>query len=75
MMSIIFDYLCLIMGGSIGGTGGLEMKKNHKNIVFLSNTGPDPRKCQSYQASIQCRGIISMPGKHHLLNGVSLTGR
>ena len=28
-------------GGGGGGGGGL---KNHKNIGFLSNTGPDPLK-------------------------------
>ena len=43
------------------------LKKNtHKNIGFLSNTGPDPLKIQSYRASIQCRAIIGH------LNGVSL---
>ena len=26
------------------GTGGLTPLKNHKNIGFLSNTGPDPLK-------------------------------
>ena len=35
------------MGGSRGGTGGPDPPpppKNHKNIGFLSNTGPDPLK-------------------------------
>ena len=33
------------MGGSRGGTGGPDTPlKNHKNIGFLSNTGPDPLK-------------------------------
>ena len=29
-----------------GGTGGLDSPplKNHKNVGFLSNTGPDPLK-------------------------------
>ena len=45
--------------------------KNHKNVGFLSNTGPDPLKSQSYQASIQCWATIGSPAKRHL-NGVSL---
>ena len=57
-----------------GGTGGPDLLENHKNIGFLSNTGPDPRKWQSYQASIQCRVIIGTPAKRHL-NGVSLAGQ
>ena len=34
------------MGGSKGGAGGLNPPplENHKNIGFLSNTGPDPLK-------------------------------
>ena len=34
------------MGGSGGGTGGATPPplKNHNNIGFLSNTGPDPLK-------------------------------
>ena len=34
------------MGGSRGGTGGLEPPplKNHNHIGFPSNTGPDPLK-------------------------------
>ena len=33
------------------GTGVLDPLKNHKNIGFLSNTGPDPlKKSQNYQA-------------------------
>ena len=28
----------------MGGTGGLDPLKNHKNLGFLSNTGPDPLK-------------------------------
>ena len=30
------------MRGSRGGTGGPDPLKNHKNIGFLSNTGPNP---------------------------------
>ena len=57
-----------------GDRGSGPSLKNHKNIGFLSNTGPDPKKWQSYQASIQCRVIIGTPAKRHL-NGVSLAGR
>ena len=32
------------MRGSRRGTGGLDPLKKHKNIGFLSNTGPDPLK-------------------------------
>ena len=31
-------------GGGGGGGGGMGPLKNHKNIGFLSNTGPDPLK-------------------------------
>ena len=40
------------MGGSKAETGDLDPLKNHKNIVFLSNTGP------SYQANVQFWAII-----------------
>ena len=38
--------------------------KNHKNIGFHSNTGPDPlkKKTYGYQASIKCWAIIDTPG-------------
>ena len=63
------------MGGSRGGwgTGGPDPPENHKNIGFLSNTGPDPLK-NRYQASIQFLAIIGKPAKRHL-NDVSLAGR
>ena len=48
--------------------------KNHKNIGFLCNTGPDPEKSQNYQARMQSWVIIGTPAKRHL-NGVSLAGR
>ena len=63
------------MGGSRGrDRGSGPPVKNHKNIGFLSNTGPDPLKNHSCLASIQCWAIIGMPAKCHL-NGVSLAGR
>ena len=46
--------------------------KNHKNIGFLSNTGPDPLKNHK-AASIQCWAIIGLPAKR-LLNGILLAG-
>ena len=48
--------------------------KYHKNIGFLSKTGPDPEKSQSYQASIQYWANIGPPAKRHS-NGVSLAGQ
>ena len=39
--------------------GGGESQK----YSFFSNTGPDPLKCQSYQAIIRCRVIIGTPAK------------
>ena len=62
-----------VMHGSIGGPDPPPLK-NHKNIGFLSNTGPDPLKKNSFQVSIQCWAIIGTPAKRHF-NGVSLAGR
>ena len=42
-----------IQGG--GGAGGPDPLKNHKNIGFLSNTGPDPLK------------ITKLPSQHSML--------
>ena len=57
------------MGGSRGGGGDRGSGpplKNHKNIVNLSNTGPDPQK--NNKATKQASA------KRHL-NGVLLAGR
>ena len=48
-----------------GGQGFRTPPENHKNIGFSRNTGTDPLKNRSYQASIQCLAIISMPAKRH----------
>ena len=48
------------------GPDPLPLKK-HKNILFSSNTGPDPLKNRSYQASIQCWAIICTPAKRHFM--------
>ena len=48
--------------------------KNHKNIGFLSNTGPDPLKIlKATKPAFQCWAIIGLPTKPHF-NGVSLVG-
>ena len=49
-----------------GGQGVRTTLKNHKNIGFSGNTGPDPLKNRSYQASIQCWANIGTPAKRHL---------
>ena len=36
--------MCGSRGGVGMGTEGLDPPKNHKNIGFLSNSGPDPLK-------------------------------
>ena len=47
------------MGGSRGGGQGVRTPlKNHKNIVFFSNTGPDPLKITMLQSQ------HSMFGQH-----------
>ena len=67
--------LCIkSMHGSRGGGGGRGSgppppMKNHKDIGFLSNTGPDPLK--NHKACSQCWAIIGLPAKHHF-NGVLL---
>ena len=49
--------------------------KNHKNIGFLSNTGPDPLKYnKATEPAFNGWAIIGTPAKR-LLNGVLLAGR
>ena len=63
------------MGGSRGATGGPDSLKNHKNIEFLSNTGPDPLKNdKATKPAFKSWANIGPPAKHHL-NGVLLEGR
>ena len=57
--------MCGSRGGQ--GSGPPPPLKYHKNIGFSSNTGPDPLKNRSYQASIQCWAIIGTPAKRHLM--------
>ena len=58
-------------GSRGGGAGGSDPPpppvKNHKNIGFSSNTGPDLLTNCSYQASIQFLAIIGTPAKRHLM--------
>ena len=58
------------MGGSRGGWGDRVSgpPKKHKNLGFLSNTGPDPLK--NHKATKPAFNI-GPPAKRHL-NGVSL---
>ena len=50
-----------------GGQGVRIPLEKSKNIGFSSNTGPDPLKNRSYQASTQCWVIIGTPAKRHLM--------
>ena len=55
-------------GGSVGPDPPPPPLKNHKNIEFLSKTGPDPwnsPNSQSYEASVQRWASIGTPAKRH----------
>ena len=56
---------CGSRGG--GGQGVWAPPKNHKNIWFSSNTGPDTLKNRKYQASIQCWVNNGTPAERHLM--------
>ena len=60
-------------GGDAWGPDPLPLK-NHKNIGFLSNSGPDPLKNYTATVSAFNVGASSARAKRHL-NGVSLVGR
>ena len=62
--------LCADPEGGQGVQPSPPPLKNHKNIGFSSNTGPDLLRNRSYEASIQCWIIIGTPVKR-----VSLAGR
>ena len=49
------------MGGSREGTGGPDPPKNHKNIGFLCNTGPDPLKKPKLPSQHSMLAIIGPP--------------
>ena len=51
----------------VGGRGSEPPLKNHKNIGFSNNRGPDPLKYRRYQASIECWVNIGTPVKRHLM--------
>ena len=57
--------MCGPRGG--GDRGPDPPLKNHKNIGFSSNTGPDPLKNCSYQSSTQWWAIIGTPAKRHFM--------
>ena len=60
--SLLFSMIRTPVGGSRGGGGGAggpdPTPENHKNLGFLSNTGPDPLK--NHKATMQ----HSMLGHH-----------
>ena len=57
-------------GGGLGGEGVWTPLKNHKNIGFSSNIGPDPLKISKLPSQ------HSMLGHHrHASEGVLLAGR
>ena len=58
----------------IGDMGSRHPLKNHKNIGFLSNTGPDPIKSHKALKLAFNVGPSSAPSKRHL-NGILLAGR
>ena len=64
----VICWICLPCGDPECGTGGPDPpEKSHRNIGVSSNTGLDPLKNPSYQASIQCWAIIGTPAKRHLM--------
>ena len=54
-------------GGGAGGPDPPPPLKNHENIGFSSNTGPDPLKNHCYQANIQCWVVIGTLPKRYLM--------
>ena len=58
--------MCVSRGGKGVRTTPPPLK-NHKNIAFSSNTGPDSMKNRSYQDTIQCWAIICTQAKRHLM--------
>ena len=58
--------MCVSRGGT-GGTDHPPPLKNHKNIAFSSNTGPDSMKNRNCQDTIQCWAIRGRQAKRHLM--------
>ena len=56
------------------GEQGYPPLKNHKTIVFPSNTGPDPLKITKLPSQHLMWAIIGPPAKCHF-NAGSLAGR
>ena len=67
-------FLFLVRRSREGAGGPDSPLKNHKNIGFLSTTGPDPLKITKPLSQHPCWAITRTPAKRHL-NGVSLAGR
>ena len=64
------------MGWSRGGNRGSGSPlKNHKNMGFLSNTGPDPLKNHKATKSAFNFEPLSAHQRNTILNGISLVGR
>ena len=70
--------MCISWADQEGGGGqGVRTPtpENHKNIGFLSKTGPNPLKShKATKTNTHCWVIIGPPAKRHL-NGVWLAGR
>ena len=60
-----------IQRGDMGPEPPPPLLKNHKNIEFLSNTGPDPLKFPKLPNQIQYWTIIGTPAKHHSIGRVA----
>ena len=56
-----------------GGAGGPDPTENHKNIGFLSNSGPDPLK--THETTKPAFNVWPSSARQRNVNGVSLAGR
>ena len=64
-----------IRRGGEGDRGSGPPLKNHKNIGFLINSGPDPLKISKLRSQHSMLDNHRPPPAKHHLNGVSLAGR
>ena len=53
---VYVDIMCGSRGGGGGGRGSGLPLENHKNIGFLSNTGPDPLKITKLPSQQSMKG-------------------
>ena len=57
----------IFMGGSRGEQAGVQTPpENHRNIGFLSNTGPDLLKYHKATKPALCWAIVGTPAKRHV---------